>query len=281
MMFFPKSAIQWFRFSAFVLVAIAFLVYVGRSIRSLQFRLLYYPSSSSPSAELLQANRLKIWQSSGADYHGLLAADEASPKMGTVVVFHGNAGTAADRTYYSDALCALGYRVILAEYPMYGGRGGELGEKAFVGDARETIRLAFEECGGPIFLLGESMGCGIVAAAAAERPVPIEGIILITPWDTLEAIGRSKFPFFPVRLLLQDKYDSIGNLASFTGRVAVVGATRDAVIPIEHAKNLYASLPGTSKRLWIIQDAGHNDWNVHVNRDWWEQMMGFVSGSRR
>jgi hypothetical protein len=174
------------------------------------------------------------------------------------------------------ALSALGYRVILAEYPRYGGRKGELGEKAFVTDANETVRLGFEQFGEPLFLLGESLGCGVAAAVAKETSVKIDGIILITPWDTLASVAKSKFPFLPVRLLLTDKYDNIDNLKSFKGRIAVVGAGRDEVIPIKHAKDLYGSFSSSTKRMWIIREAGHNDWPMHTNPSWWKEIMDFV-----
>ena len=276
MIFFPKSKIQWIRLSALVLIAITFSVYVSRSILNLQFRILYHPSFSAPPVESLKANHIKLWQSSGADYRGLVTTDETRLSKGTIVVFHWNRGTAVDRVCYPDALGALGYRVILAEYPMYGGRKGELGEKAFVSDARETILLAFKDYGGPLFLLGESMGCGVAAAVAREAPVQIDGIILITPWDTLASLACSKFPFLLVRLILRDQYDSIGNLASFKGRIAVIGAGRDEVIPIRHAKDLYDSLSSTSKEMWIVQEAGHNDWIMHVDRNWWREIMDFM-----
>ena len=272
---------QWFRLSASVLIAATLLVCAGYSIRHLQFKLLYYPGSPGPSAGSLQANNIKLWQSFGADYHGLVASNEARLDKGTIVVFHGNGGTALDRIFYMDALGTLGYRVVLAEYPVYGGRKGELGEKAFVNDALEAIRLAFQEYGGPIFLLGESLGCGIAAACARETPVQIEGVILITPWDTLVSIAQSKFPFLPVRLFLRDKYDSVDNLASFKGRIAVVGAERDEVIPIRHARTLYDSLSNASKSMWTLQGVGHNNWYIHVNNMWWKEIMDFVSGGSK
>jgi pimeloyl-ACP methyl ester carboxylesterase len=245
----------------------------------MQNRILYYPGSSAPSEESLKADNIKRWQSSATDYRGLVAAKDAGGPKGTIVVFHGNAGIAADRTYYLNDLGTLGYRVILAEYPGYGGRKGELGEKAFVRDAGETVRLASEKYGGPLFLLGESLGCGVAAAVAKVTPVKIDGIVLITPWDTLASIAREKFPFLPVRLLLTDSYDTIGNLRPFKGKLAVVGAERDEVIPLAHAKNLYDSLPGTARRMWTMQGAGHNDWPMHVNATLWKEIMNYVGNN--
>jgi pimeloyl-ACP methyl ester carboxylesterase len=198
--------------------------------------------------------------------------------IGTIIVFHGNGGTAADRVFYVRELSALGYRVILAEYPRYGGRKGELGEKAFVADANETVRRAFEQFGEPLLLLGESLGCGVAAAVAREASVKVDGIILITPWDTLASVAQSKFPFLPVRLLLTDTYDSIGNLKAFKGRITVVGAERDKIIPIKHANDLYGSLSSATKRMWTIKQAGHNDWPMHTDTLWWKEITDFASG---
>jgi pimeloyl-ACP methyl ester carboxylesterase len=242
----------------------------------LQNRLLYYPGSSAPSEETLKADNLRRWNASAGDYRGLVAANDAGRAKGTVVVFHGNGGIAADRTYYLKDLGTLGYRVILAEYPGYGGRKGKLGEKSFVSDAVETVRMAGEEYGGPLFLVGESLGCGVAAAVARGAKVRIDGIVLITPWETLASIAREKFPFLPVRLLLTDKYDNIANLGSFKGRIAVVGAERDEIIPLPHAKKLYDSLPVSARRMWTVQGAGHNDWPMHVNPTLWKEIMEFI-----
>ena len=246
---------------------------------NIQYRLLYYPSSSTPSEESLRAFNLKPWQSSITDYRGFIATNEVGYPKGTLIVFHGNGGTAADRAFYVKALGTLGYRVILAEYPRYGGRKGELGEKAFVNDASETVRLAFLNYGEPLFVLGESLGCGVAAAAAKETSLKIHGIVLITPWDTFASVAQSKFPFLPVRFFLKDEYDNINNLRSFKGRIAVVGAERDEVIPIGHARDLYNSLPGTSKRMWTIQGVGHNDWPMSTNTSLWKEITSFVRSS--
>lgn len=247
----------------------------------LQNRFLYYPGSSAPSEVALKADNLRRWRSSEGDYRGLAAANDLPDAKGTIVVFHGNGGIAADRSYYLKDLGPPGYRVILAEYPGYGGRRGELGESSFVKDAGETVRLADEEYGGPLFLLGESLGCGIAAAVANKTRVKIDGIVLITPWDTLASIAREKFPFLPVRLFLSDRYDNIANLRSFKGRIAVVGAERDEVIPWTHARKLFDSLPTASRRMWTIQGAGHNDWPMRVNPGWWMEIMEYVSGNER
>jgi pimeloyl-ACP methyl ester carboxylesterase len=241
-----------------------------------QYRLLYYPSSFIPSQEALNANNIQFWPSGKDSYKGFVGTAEINHLRGTIIVFHGNAGTAADRTYYMKALEPLGYRVILAEYPGYGARAGELGEKSFVSDAKETLRLAYKRYGRPLFLLGESLGCGVVAAVAKDAPGNIDGILLITPWDTLLSVAKSKFPWLPVQFFMKDKYDTMGNLKGYQGRAAIVGAERDEIIPIGHATALYQSLPG-SKAMWVMKGVGHNDWPRIVGQPWWQEIMGFLS----
>lgn len=246
---------------------------------NIQNSMLYFPSAALPTTAALTAMRLKPWPSTSTlGYRGLVASADLPSAQGTIVVWHGNGGTALDRVFYVETLADLGYRVILAEYPSYGGRPGELGEESFVYDAVETVRLAHDQFGAPLFLLGESLGCGVAAAVAREAPVAIAGIVLLTPWDTLAAIARAKFPFLPVRLLLTDTYDNIANLESFSGRIAVIGAGRDEIVPVGHADNLFRSLVSTAKRLWLVKEAGHNDLIFYTNQAWWREVMDFVGG---
>ncbi len=242
----------------------------------MQNKFLYFPNDEWPSEAMLAAENLALWQATGADFRGLISIGNAPAPSGTIVLFHGNGGTAYDRSFYLEPLTELGFRVILAEYPQYGGRPGKVGEKPFVADGLETVRHAFAQYGEPLYLLGESLGCGVAAAVAKKTSAPIAGIILITPWDTLAAVAKSLFPFLPVTMLLTDKYDSIVNLQSFKGNISVVGAERDEILPIRHAHNLFANLPEGKKRMWVIQGAGHNDWPFHADDSLWREMTDFV-----
>jgi pimeloyl-ACP methyl ester carboxylesterase len=260
-----------------IILLLFVLMFYGCNV---QRNMLYYPSTYVPSQSSLSAYNMQFWPSDPNDYRGFISTPQANKVKGTIMVFHGNAGTAADRVYYVNALTRLDYRVILAEYPGYGGRKGELGEETFVRDAKETLRIASEKFGGPIFILGESLGCGVAAAAAKDSPVKIEGIILITPWDTLLSVAREKVAWLPVRLFLRDKYDSIGNLKEYQGRIVVVGAEQDVVIPIQHAQALFQSLPGAqlSRKMYTIKGAGHNDWPGMVDLAWWKEIADYIQG---
>jgi pimeloyl-ACP methyl ester carboxylesterase len=240
----------------------------------MQNNMLYYPDLRMPSEAELAAKGLQFWPAGPVAYRGFTGARPIENAKGTVIVFHGNAGSAADRDYYL-SLERLGYRVVLAEYPGYGGRRGKLGEAPFVSDALSTLAVAAKMYPGPIYLSGESLGCGVVAAAARSGSPTPAGIILITPWNTLLAVARDHYPYLPVGLFMRDKYDNGENLKAFGGKIAVVAARKDEVIPIRHARELFALLP-EKKKMWILEGAGHNDWPWQLDVPKWQEIMDFV-----
>ena len=244
-----------------------------------QNRLIYLPARSSLDA-LKQSARfegLRLWPRDNEDYRGFIPDDTPSASGGTVIVFHGNAGAAIYRQYYVPPLRRQGFRVVLAEYPGYGARSGKPGETAFVADGRETVRRARQEFGDPVYLWGESLGCGVVSALAADPGLQVAGIVLLTPGDTLPATAQSHYWFLPALWLVRDRFDNIRNLQKYYRPVAVVMADRDEVIPTRLTQSLYRNIH-SSKRLWTLPDAGHNSWPAAPDLPWWTEVMEFVSG---
>ena len=82
---------------------------------------------------------------------GYVSSNFAKPApRGTIVVFHGNAGCAFERTYYVDAFAPRGFRTFLYEYPGYGGRPGSPCAVSIVADAQALIRSLDQAGYGPI-----------------------------------------------------------------------------------------------------------------------------------
>ncbi len=256
-------------------VAAALLITVA-GIVLLQDRWLYFPDKAALD-EVVSA-RLRPWPSP-QDFRGLVAEPDG-PARGTAIVFHGNAGHAGQRGYYANALNGLGLRVILAEYPGYGPRDGALGEDSLVTDAERSIALAHDLHGSPLLLIGESLGAGVAAAAAAAQMRSVAGLLLLTPWDRLESVARFHYPLLPVQWLLRDRYDSVANLASFERPILVAVAERDQIVPARFGTALHQGLPGP-KRLAVIGGADHNDWIDHVDEAWWRQAIAFLLGGAR
>ena len=62
---------------------------------------------------------------------------------------------------------------------------------------------------GRIVAFGRSLGTAVAARVAAERPVA--GVVLVSPYDSLAAIGRHHYPWLPVSLLLRHRFDALAD----------------------------------------------------------------------
>ncbi len=212
-----------------------------------------------------------------ASPQGYVTADFARPApRGTIVVIHGNAGCAFDRIYYVDAFTRRGFRTFLYEYPGYGGRPGNPSAASIIGDAQALIRSLDQAGFGPIYLWGESVGSGIAAAICRDPSLPVRGLALLTPWDSLTHAAAVHYPIVPVSVLLRDKYDSVANLASFGHPVCVIASTKDAILPLPLALNLFAHL-SCPKKLILHEGHGHNDWPSSPELAWWDDALDFIA----
>ena len=218
------------------------------------------------------------WPGSGASsLQGYVGTDFAKPaRRGTIVVFHGNGGCAFDRTYYAEAFSRRGFRTFLYEYPGYGGRPGSPSAASIIGDAQGLIRSLDQAGDGPIYVWGESVGSGIAAEICHDQTVPVRGLALLTPWDTLTNAAAVHYPFVPVSLLVRDKYDSIANLAKFRPPVCVICCTGDTILPARLGENLFAHLPGP-KKLILHEGYEHNDWPGSPELAWWDEALNFIA----
>lgn len=263
-MFWLKSAGSIVLLSGIALTAFLFF----------QRKLLYFPDTRPPSKLFVSQQYLELWPADGDRYRGLVTLPSLPSAHGTIVLFHGNAGAAIDRASYLGTFIRRNFRVILAEYPGYGGRPGRPSEKTLVEDARQTLRLAHQAFGSPLYVWGESLGAGVSAAAVADPSLTVDGLVLLTPWDTLANVAQTHYPFLPKALLL-DTFDSIKNLRDFKSPIAVLISELDEVIPQERGWALYQALP-EKKRAWLFPGAKHSNWPSSPRERWWNEVFTFL-----
>ena len=232
-----------------------------------QYFFLYQPTRmtiAEVEAKAAKSN-VKLWPSGPTyapeNYRGFIAGPEDSPKSGTIVIFHGNAGDALDRDFLVPLFRARGLRVLLLEYPGYAARSGAVGERAILPAMIAALKPARAEFPGPFYILGESLGAGVAASAIRSSQIKIDGIALITPWDTLPDLAADRFWFVPARWLVSDRYDTIANLKGINVPIAIIIAEHDEIIPRRRSERLFASI--AEPKQWIeLPRVGHNNWPV-------------------
>jgi len=260
-------------------VAVALVVVTAVAYLA-QRRLLYFPTriDLAVSTRLARAVALDPWLDGTGRFIGWRAPHPEGAPVARVVVLHGNAGTALDRTYLRDVLRGPGLpriEVFLLEYPGYGPRAGSPSEDAILAATVEAIDLLGADV--PVFLVGESLGSAAAALASAARP-SVAGVLLVTPLASVAAVARRHYPLVPSSLL-RDTFRADLVLPLYGGRVAFLVAGRDEVVFADLGRALFDAYPGP-KRLWEEAAASHNTLRFRPTDPLWGEVWGFLSGSR-
>jgi uncharacterized protein len=267
------------------LVRVVVLVYIGLLVvmAGCQRRMIYFPAKASESSlrERAAQTGWVAWEDASGQLLGWKDPHDSSAGRPDhrLVVFHGNAGFAQHRTYYRDGLGGVGggsvWEVHVLEYPGYGARHGSPSEEAFFRAGREALGSLWQEDQRPVFLLGESLGSGVASRLAGEFPDQVGGVILITPFTSLGDVAARHYPMMPVRLLLRDRFDNVEALKAYRGRMAMLLAGRDEIVPAELGEQLFERYQGP-KRLWVQENATHNTLELGPGVIWWEEMTTFL-----
>lgn len=249
----------------YVLIVLAVMFY--------QRRMIYVPTKLSPSvAELLAVqNGFSAWRNADGKIIGWKMAAIGAP-IGSVLVAHGNAGTAADRACFAKPIHdGLALDVYVLEYPGYGAREGSPSLKSFLAAGEEALATLPKEL--PVYLVSESLGTGVAAHLAKSEPARIKGMALFVPYDDLAAVGQASMPLIPVKLVMWDRFRPAQWLENYRGPVKVVLAGADEVIPTRFGQRLFDSYRG-SKALHLVPAARHNEVNDQ-SPEWWQETFAF------
>jgi uncharacterized protein len=182
----------------------------------------------------------------------------AKPGKPTILYFHGNAGSLANRAPRVERFMNEGWGVYMMSYRGYSGGGGSPTEGANVADARLAYGALVQEGVDPgsIIIYGESLGSGVAVRLATERPAA--GLILDAPYSSIVDVAAAAYPYLPVRWLLADRYESRRYIAQVHMPLLILHGERDRVIPVNMGRELLA-LANEPKRIATFPNAGHSD----------------------
>jgi uncharacterized protein len=139
--------------------------------------------------------------------------------------------------------------IYLLHYRGYGGSSGKPTEAALHADAQalfDHVQQSHTE----IAAVGRSLGSGVAIHLARERPV--SPLVLVTPYDSIEAVGVRRYPYFPVRWLITDKFDSCSVAPAIRAPTLLLVAETDAVVPRAHTDRLRAAFaPGIATAIVV------------------------------
>jgi len=229
-------------------LAIAGLIYIALCLVLFlaQRTFIYYPQ---PKSAANNSTTLTL----NVDDARVLVSTRPGPDA--VIYFGGNAEdisrslpTLVD-AFPERAVFALNYRG-------YGGSTGRPSESALIADA--LVLFDHARTDHPhIVVIGRSLGSGVAVQVASERPV--ERLVLVTPYDSLQNLAAGQFRYFPIRWLLLDKFESWRYASKVTAPTRLIAAQHDEVIPFANTKSLYEHMPQSRATLTVIPGVGHNN----------------------
>lgn len=202
------------------------------------------------------AERLSLDTSDGNRLHGVHIAPAVPGSRTLVLGFGGNGWNAEAAAAYLHGLFPEA-DVIAFHYRGYRPSSGEPSARALIEDAPLVHDLAAARARPDrIVAVGLSVGSGVAASLASRRP--LDGLILVTPFDSMRKVAAGQYPWLPVRWLFRHEFRSAEWLRGSTVPTAIVAAGRDSLIPAERTEGLRRA---TGRLVFdrTIADAGHND----------------------
>jgi hypothetical protein len=120
------------------------------------------------------------------------------------------------------------------------------------------------------------LGSGVATYVAANRD--IEKLILITPFDSIQAVAQEKFPIYPMQLMLFDKYDSIARARDIKAQTLFLIAEDGTLVPNENSLKLYDAFAPKKVQKEIFKGYNHN--NIQLAPLYYKKMQQFLDAHR-
>lgn len=220
---------------------------------------LIFPTHAVPPAGPLPAGaeRLTVTAPDGVELHGTHIPPEQRRRPKTLVLgFGGNAWNGQDVAEYLGEVFPDD-DVVAFHYRGYRPSTGSPSAQALIADAPLVYDAAVERVRPKrVIGVGFSIGTGVAAQLAASRK--LDGLILVTPFDSLKAIAAGMFPWLPIGPFFGNDIDAATPLDRDGPPVAIIAAEHDEIVPAERTDALRRRI-GTLVFDRTVNGAGHND----------------------
>lgn len=258
----------FFLLSVFMLVSI--FLYL------MQDRMIFLPPGIDKPAYAKFNNQELRLKTSVSDIHGWQVVTGKDSQK-SILYFGGNAEDAVYMNY--EAVRFNARQILSLNYPGYGESSSVPSQENLYQSALEIYDSLLDKKiieADKLIIMGRSLGSSVAAYVAAHRPVA--GLILITPFDSMENVAVHHYKIFPVRLLLKHQFPTVEYLPGHNGPLLVVAAANDEIISQENFKNLESVLHSNAKVI-RYEGVGHNTIQSHMN--YYNDINSFIDSVRK
>ena len=161
--------------------------------------------------------------------------------------------------------------VMLFDYPGYGDSAGTPTAAEIEQAIAAVAAAAKEHDPEELIVWGQSLGGFICAAMASDMLEDVDAVVFETSARNAKEVAASWTPWYAkpfVTVTISDDldaWDNVNALASFSGKVIVLGAGNDRVLPVSLSRSLAEDLEdaGLDTEYIEFEDAGHNNVGRH------------------
>ena len=148
-----------------------------------------------------------------------------------------------------------GHALFLPHYRGYGDSTGKPSEAALFADALALFDMVHEKHP-RVVVIGRSLGSSVAVHVASLRPVA--RLVLVTPFDSILGLAQKLYPFFPVRWLLLDRFESAKFAPKVTAPTLLIAAEMDEIVPRQSAEALLGRFAPGVAEMKIVAETSHN-----------------------
>lgn len=254
-----------------VLLVIASLLLFWLYLYLFQAKIIF-PATQEANVTLEQARRLGFTKN--ILHEGDIVYERRSDNAKAwILFFHGNGGTAIDRTYFFEPIKDLPFNIVLVEYPGYHGAPGSPSQASLLAQSLRVFSHYRANSPLPFILYGESMGTSVSTYLASKRR--IRGLILQSPFASIAALAADTYPKFMIDLILKHPMPTKDWAKSVDVPVLVLHGSNDQVVPIDHGKDLFQAFSTSKKEFVEIAEASHFSDSLHT-KEYWEKVRSFL-----
>lgn len=183
-----------------------------------------------------------------------------SPDQSNAIIYFGGNAESAAKIAPDFAQNFKNHTVYLMNYRGFGSSTGAASEQALYQDAI-TLFDQIKHKHKNISLIGRSLGSGLAAYVAAKRET--HKLILITPYDSILNVARSKYPIYPIGLMLHDQFNTAKLVPQIQEPTLAILAEKDRIVPLAHAYALINHFPKTQISSIQLVQSNHNNISTH------------------
>ena len=260
-----------------LLIILLFYLIATFAVYLFQRKLLYHPSappqftqSNTGEGLIHKFENINIKINKNINLNGWFHFKDLNKK--TILFLHGNAGNLDNRIYKLNYIGKLNTNFLIIAWRGYSENSGKPTENGLYEDAESAVKFLISKgiSEKNIILYGESLGTAIAIHISQNKN--FAGIILEAPFTSMVDMGQKYYPFFPVKFLLKDKYESKKKINNINSPILIMHGKRDKIVPFYMGEEIF-NLANSPKFNYFTD---HDDHMMEFNDDLINQVDLFI-----